>query len=216
MDLIMWRIWSVFQALTTFCNSIQAPKCSISCSEMTRDNEIPAIFNPRRVRAPSVVVTNDSPNGSFAGGGFTNILHSSNPQISRSDSISQPNDGNQNVSVTTTTTTTTTVAVTTTATSTAITNTNTTTVTSSQWVAAGKKSVANFQWQTLNNQNWTVFFVSSTPLSIGNEVNTRKLTKCKDSCCSELAQKVHISHPTFLICLNTPFYYNSNRLFNFW
>lgn len=87
---------------------------------MTRDNEIPAIFNPRRVRAPSVVVTNDSPNGSFAGGGFTNILHSSNPQISRSDSISQPNDrntdANQNVSVTTTTTTTTTAVAVTTAT----------------------------------------------------------------------------------------------------
>lgn len=100
---------------------------------MTRDNEVPAIFNPRRVRAPSVVVTNDSPNGSFAGGGFTNILHSSNPQISRSDSISQPNDANQttNISATTATTTATTattaIAVTTAA-STANTNTNTTTV----------------------------------------------------------------------------------------
>lgn len=30
---------------------------------MTRDGEITAIFNPRRVRAPSVVVTGDSPNG---------------------------------------------------------------------------------------------------------------------------------------------------------
>lgn len=159
---------------------------------MTRDNEIPAIFNPRRVRAPSVVVTNDSPNGSFAGGGFTNILHSSNPQISRSDSISQPNDVSQNTSVTTTTTTTTAVAVTTTATSTTITNTNTTTVTSSQWVNDKKKKRMQHSFlsqQISNNQIWT-FFCCSTPLSIGNEVNPRKLTKCKDSCCSELAQKV--------------------------
>lgn len=104
---------------------------------MTRDsNEIPAIYNPIRVRAPSVVVTNDSPNGSFAGGGFTNILHSSNPQISRSDSISQPNerntDGNQNTNATTTmttTTTTTAVAVTTAA---STNNNNTTTVTTSK------------------------------------------------------------------------------------
>lgn len=100
---------------------------------MTRDNEVPAIFNPRRVRAPSVVVTNDSPNGSFTGGGFTNILHSSNPQISRSDSISQPNDVNQttNISAATTTATTTTTAIAvTTAASTA--NTNTTTVATSK------------------------------------------------------------------------------------
>lgn len=103
---------------------------------MTRDNEIPAIFNPRRVRAPSVVVTNDSPNGSLAGGGgggggFTNILHSSNPQISRSDSISQPNDrnidGNPNTNVTPTAATTTAVAVTT-----AASTTNITTVASSK------------------------------------------------------------------------------------
>lgn len=98
---------------------------------MTRDNEIPAIFNPRRVRAPSVVVTNDSPNGSFAGG-FTNILHSSNPQISRSDSISQPNDrntdGNQNINTTSTTTTSTTLTTTTTMTTTTTTATTTTAV----------------------------------------------------------------------------------------
>lgn len=97
---------------------------------MTRDNDIPTIFNPRRVRAPSVVVTNDSPNGSLAGG-FTNILHQSNPQISRSDSISQPNerniDGIQNTNVSTTTTTTTAVAVTT-----AASTTNVTTVAASK------------------------------------------------------------------------------------
>lgn len=59
---------------------------------MTRDNEIPAIFNPRRVRAPSVVVTDESLNGSCADGSFTNILHSSNPQINQLDTISLSNE----------------------------------------------------------------------------------------------------------------------------
>ncbi|XP_061508719.1 uncharacterized protein LOC1274685 isoform X4 [Anopheles gambiae] len=55
---------------------------------MTRDSEIPAIFNPKRVRAPSVVVTGDSPNGPF--GGFTNNV----PQITHSDSVtSSQHDG---------------------------------------------------------------------------------------------------------------------------
>ncbi|XP_069962045.1 solute carrier family 35 member F4 isoform X3 [Bactrocera oleae] len=53
---------------------------------MTRDGEIPAIFNPKRVRTPSVVVTGDSPNGPY--GGFSNALNSSNPQIAHQDSIS--------------------------------------------------------------------------------------------------------------------------------
>lgn len=51
-----------------------------------RDNEIAAIFNPKRVRTPSVVVTGDSPNGPspFA----TTNIH----QITHSDSVtsSQP------------------------------------------------------------------------------------------------------------------------------
>ncbi|XP_017003469.2 solute carrier family 35 member F3 isoform X3 [Drosophila takahashii] len=94
---------------------------------MTRDGEIPAIFNPKRVRTPSVVVTGDSStngpystnqtgggggggpgacsstsavapgvqsaqNGSGTGGtgscGFSNVLTSSNPQITHQDSIS--------------------------------------------------------------------------------------------------------------------------------
>ncbi|XP_037945479.1 uncharacterized protein LOC119677963 isoform X1 [Teleopsis dalmanni] len=55
---------------------------------MTRDGEIPAIFNPKRVRTPSVVVTGESsPNGPPYGG-FTNILNTSNPQITHQDSIS--------------------------------------------------------------------------------------------------------------------------------
>ncbi|CAD6993829.1 unnamed protein product [Ceratitis capitata] len=53
---------------------------------MTRDGEIPAIFNPKRVRTPSVVVTGDSPNGPY--GGFSNALNASNPQIAHQDSIS--------------------------------------------------------------------------------------------------------------------------------
>lgn len=52
-----------------------------------RDNEIAAIFNPKRVRTPSVVVTGDSPNGPSPFSGFTNIN-----QITHSDSVtsSQP------------------------------------------------------------------------------------------------------------------------------
>lgn len=128
---------------------------------MTRDNEIPAIFNPRRVRAPSVVVTGDSPNGSFAGGGFTNILHSSNPQISTSNLLGQsdvdnvpgtPNQASANTALVPAQNATT--PVTTTATTTAATTTTTTTT------------------------------------STGDQQNGRKLAKCKDSCCSNEAQKV--------------------------
>lgn len=52
-----------------------------------RDNEIAAIFNPKRVRTPSVVVTGDSPNGPSPFG-VTNVN-----QITHSDSVcsgSQP------------------------------------------------------------------------------------------------------------------------------
>lgn len=52
---------------------------------MPRDGEIAAIFNPRRVRAPSVVVTGDSPNGPFSG--FTSVVNTSTPQLIHSDSI---------------------------------------------------------------------------------------------------------------------------------
>ncbi|KAL5285257.1 SLC35F4 family protein [Megaselia abdita] len=64
---------------------------------MPKEGEIPAIFNPKRVRAPSVVVTGDSPNGPY-GGSFTNILNlnTSNSQMTHQDSISSsqqdPND----------------------------------------------------------------------------------------------------------------------------
>lgn len=116
---------------------------------MTRDSEIAAIFNPRRVRTPSVVVTGDSPNGSFIGG-FTNIINSSNPQIARSDSISQPD---------------------------------------------GVESVICIQGTT--NLNSTARASTPTP-NIDNQQNAGKLTKCKESCCSELAQKVTIFFTVFL------------------
>lgn len=65
------------------------PRRSSVAATMTRDGggEITAIFNPRRVRAPSVVVTGDSPNGQFPG--FTSLLpaHSSGPHLIHSDSI---------------------------------------------------------------------------------------------------------------------------------
>lgn len=123
---------------------------------MTRDNEIAAIFNPRRVRTPSVVVTGDSPNGSFTGG-FTNIINSSNPQIGRSDSISQPD---------------------------------------------GVDSVICVQGTTnLNSTN----LASSTPTpnteippgTAATAANISKFSKCKESCCSELAQKVIIANAEF-------------------
>lgn len=58
-----------------------------------RDNEIAAIFNPKRVRTPSVVVTNDSPNGPspFT---MTNVN-----QITHSDSVtSSQHDGAESLS----------------------------------------------------------------------------------------------------------------------
>lgn len=53
---------------------------------MGKENEISAIFNPRRVRAPSVVVTGDSPNGPL--GGFLN-----HHQIQHSDSVTSSQHG---------------------------------------------------------------------------------------------------------------------------
>lgn len=59
---------------------------------MTKD-EIPAIFNPKRVRAPSVVVTGESPNNSLPG--ITTIPGNQNQsQLFHSDSVgSSQNDG---------------------------------------------------------------------------------------------------------------------------
>lgn len=137
---------------------------------MTRDNEIPAIFNPRRVRAPSVVVTGDSPNGSFAGGGFTNILHSSNPQISTSNLLGQSDADNVPATpnqVTSTTPSANTALVPAQNASTPVTTTATTTAATT---------------------------TTTTTTSTGEQRNRRKLTKCKERCCAENAQKVNRSY----------------------
>ena len=54
--------------------------------ENARDNEIAAIFNPKRVRNPSVVITNESPNNG------PSQQHANLNQITHSDSVtsSQP------------------------------------------------------------------------------------------------------------------------------
>jgi solute carrier family 35, member F3/4 len=61
----------------------------IQDDQQNRDNEIAAIFNPKRVRTPSVVVTNDSPNGPSSIGAAHHF-----PQITHSDSVtSSQHDG---------------------------------------------------------------------------------------------------------------------------
>ncbi|XP_065095928.1 solute carrier family 35 member F3 isoform X6 [Ochlerotatus camptorhynchus] len=118
---------------------------------MTRDSEIPAIFNPKRVRAPSVVVTGDSPNGPF--GGFTNNV----PQIMHSDSVtSSQHDGQDSL-----------IGVT-------VTGTGCDTPTMG---APGQPGLV-----IGNNTN---------PPGTPTPTNTSRLKGCRDSCCSELAQKMY-------------------------
>lgn len=105
---------------------------------MPRDGEIAAIFNPRRVRAPSVVVTGDSPNGPFSG--FTNV-NTTTPQLIHSDSI-----------------------------------------------ASGPDVVESIV--SINNNAPTP--TADTAPTLPNSTHSRSSNKCKDSCCSELAQKVLI------------------------
>lgn len=123
---------------------------------MTRDGEIAAIFNPRRVRAPSVVVTGDSSNGPFSG--FTNVINSTTtnntptaantPHLIHSDSIAsgQP-DG----------------------------------VDSVVCISGNNVTGANTPTPTLE---------TAPPLTLPSTAQTSSPNKCKDSCCSELAQKV--------------------------
>lgn len=106
---------------------------------MPRDGEIAAIFNPRRVRAPSVVVTGDSPNGPFSG--FTSVVNSSTPQLIHSDSI-----------------------------------------------ASGHPDTVESIVCIQNNNAPTP--TADTAPTLPNASQTRTSSKCKDSCCSELAQKV--------------------------
>lgn len=128
---------------------------------MARDGEIPAIFNPKRVRAPSVVVTGDSPNGPF--GGFTTNL--SHPQIVHSDSVSSSQHdggggggggGDSIIGITT-----------------SIGDIMTITPT------CGPGG------ELLPITNTTTTTNSTTPIT------SPRLKACKDSCCSELAQKMY-------------------------
>lgn len=61
---------------------------------MTRDGDIPTIFNPRRVRAPSVVVTGDEP----VRPGVPNGPFNNSSQIHHAESVSssQPIQQDQN------------------------------------------------------------------------------------------------------------------------
>lgn len=170
--------------------------------KMTRDNEIPAIFNPR-VRAPSVVVTGDSPNSSFVdgGNGFTNILHTSNPQISRLNSLSQPENLDNvtcvqvpcnNVTVTVSKDASpsqpfshvaTTVTLPTTSTSTTVNASNATTVTISTTIAT-----TTAQPPTISQTTSSAPALNATP---STEQPPRKFAKLKESCCSESAKKMY-------------------------
>lgn len=133
---------------------------------MTRDNEIPAIFNPRRVRAPSVVVTGDSPNGSFAGGGFTNILHSSNPQISTSNLLGQTDV--DHVPATTNQVTDNTASV-------------------SMALMPAQHTTTPV---TTTAATTTATMTTTTTASTGDQPNRKKKKTCKEKCCSEEAHKV--------------------------
>lgn len=128
---------------------------------MARDGEIPAIFNPRKVRAPSVVVTGDSPNGPFGGFTPTGIhppLPSGNtqqqqqqtqhhpPQMQHSDSVtSSQHDGPESLS--------------------------------------GTTQIRCDTPTPLNQQ-----MIQQT------QPSRSRLKRCRDSCCSELAQKVYETH----------------------
>ncbi|XP_023298272.2 uncharacterized protein LOC111680797 [Lucilia cuprina] len=140
---------------------------------MTRDGEIPAIFNPKqhRVRTPSVVVTGDSPNGPYGGGGggFTNILNTSNPQIAHQDSISSSqNDPNEVITIHPE-------------------STCPVALTRAVSVAGGGGGVGGGNTSGGND--------SDTPTEPGQNDNTTsrfpRLKACKETCCSELAQKMY-------------------------
>lgn len=182
---------------------------------MTRDNEIPAIYNPRRVRAPSVVVTDDSPVGSIAEGNLTNILVASNPQILCSDSANQPDGfggsgggGLQptpiNATANTTTTSNVTPIITTESNNSNIgTNNNinihlpintvaTATTTNTLTATTVISTEPNNNNSNINNVNTNS--TNNNMVTPANGGNTTKYGKCKESCCSELAQKVIIKN----------------------
>lgn len=162
---------------------------------MTRDGEIPAIFNPKRVRTPSVVVTGDSstngpassssavvgvvtgapgstaPNGSGTGAtgscGFSNVLTSSNPQITHQDSISSSQqDPNEVIIIPADTPTS------------APGSHNAAHHFGGGGGGGGDSSDTQTEQQQANGHG-------EEP-----ELRFRKLQACKESCCSELARKV--------------------------
>ncbi|XP_016983749.1 uncharacterized protein LOC108047863 isoform X2 [Drosophila rhopaloa] len=170
---------------------------------MTRDGEIPAIFNPKRVRTPSVVVTGDSstngpynssntgggggpgasssaagvvgvvmgapgssaPNGSGSGAtgscGFSNVLTSSNPQITHQDSISSSQqDPNEVIIIPADTPT-------------------SASHNAGHHFGGGDSGDTQMEQQQANGHG-------EEP-----ELRFRKLQACKESCCSELARKMY-------------------------
>ncbi|XP_034488180.1 uncharacterized protein LOC117792235 isoform X2 [Drosophila innubila] len=171
---------------------------------MTRDGEIPAIFNPKRVRTPAVVVTGDSssnghynsnnsgggvgggvngagviPSSSSVGGvgvgvgvgvgscGFSNVLTSSNPQITHQDSISSSQqDPNEVITI----------------------QADTPTGThGSQHNFGGDNSDAQTGQHALDHQGNGQ---GQAHVEDG-EVRFRKLKACQESCFSELAKKMY-------------------------
>ncbi|XP_022209633.1 uncharacterized protein LOC111065648 isoform X7 [Drosophila obscura] len=179
---------------------------------MTRDGEIPAIFNPKRVRTPAVVVTGDSSTnvpysnnnnnnnsgtgtgpgasssspgtvigaaaaaggggggtgGATGGCGFSNVLTSSNPQITHQDSISSSQqDPNEVIIIPADTPT-------------------------------GGAGSHNAQHHFGGDSSDTQAGLDSQqqqqqPNGHGEEpeLRFRKLQACKESCCSELARKMY-------------------------
>ncbi|KAH8417745.1 hypothetical protein KR222_005286 [Zaprionus bogoriensis] len=160
---------------------------------MTRDGEIPAIFNPKRVRTPSVVVTGDSSsngpfnNNSGAGGGggggtgagasgsgivsvnvgscgFSNVLTSSNPQITHQDSISSSQqDPNEVITI------------------------------QAETPTGIHGSQHNFGGDSNDTQTGQLAIDHAPNGQAGEdaEVRFRKLRACHESCCSELAKKMY-------------------------
>lgn len=120
---------------------------------MARDGEIPAIFNPRKVRAPSVVVTGDSPNGPF--GGFTPTnLHP--PPIPSANTPQQQHPP----------------------------------------MVQHSDSVSSSQHDGPDSLSGTTQMRCDTPTPLNQQMiqqtqpSRSRLKRCRDSCCSELAQKV--------------------------
>ncbi|XP_060647950.1 uncharacterized protein LOC132785738 isoform X3 [Drosophila nasuta] len=190
---------------------------------MTRDGEIPAIFNPKRVRTPSVVVTGDSSsngpynnnntsgggggpttvvgnNGTTGGGGagggggggggggiassssvggigcgFSNVLTSSNPQITHQDSISSSQqDPNEVITIQA--------------------DTPTGTHGSQHNFGIGGVGGGVGGGDSSDTQTATHLAIDHPPngqAGEDGEVRFRKLKACQESCCSELAKKMY-------------------------